>query len=146
MTKVTRITARMQTAGDRLVWARTLAGIDSAAAAAEALKVPSGIYGGHENGSRGITYEAARTYASAYGVRWEWLLSGEGDPMAVGRVVPVTAIDQLHQVRDELRTIWLAMGNTVDLEDDGLLTPIREALNGSTNRLEAACHLMEARA
>lgn len=63
--------------------------------------------------------------------------------MAARCNVPIAALDQLHQVRDELRTIWLALGNTVDLDDDGLLTPIREALNGATNRMDAACQLME---
>lgn len=63
--------------------------------------------------------------------------------MTATRAIPIDAIDQLHQIRDELRTIWLAMGNTVDLDDDGVLTPVREALNGCTNRLEDACKLME---
>ncbi|RWN28884.1 hypothetical protein [Mesorhizobium sp.] len=53
--------------------------------------------------------------------------------------IPIDAIDHLHQIIDELRTIWLAMGNTVDLDDDGVLTPVREALNGSTNRLDDVC-------
>ncbi|BAV45734.1 hypothetical protein MesoLj113a_41800 [Mesorhizobium sp. 113-1-2] len=63
--------------------------------------------------------------------------------MSATRTIPVDAIDHLHQIGDELRTIWLAMGNTVDLEDDGVLTPVREALNGSTNRLEDVCKLMQ---
>lgn len=48
---------------------------------------------------------------------------------------PADPIDLLCQIRDELKTIWLAMGNTVDLSDDGLLTPVREHVNGLTNRL-----------
>ena len=63
--------------------------------------------------------------------------------MTATRKIPIAAIDQLHQVRDELRTIWLALGNTADLDDDGVLTPVREALNGSTNRLEDACKQIE---
>lgn len=48
---------------------------------------------------------------------------------------PADPIDLLCQIRDELKTIWLAMGNTVDLSDDGLLTPVREHVNGLANRL-----------
>jgi hypothetical protein len=60
------------------------------------------------------------------------------------RVIPLDAIDQLHQIHDELRTIWLAMGNTVDIDDDGYMVPSREALNGTTNRLDDTCKLIEA--
>jgi len=144
MINVISITSTPKTPGQRLAWARDRTGIKTASGGAEALKVPEGTYLSHENGNRGFTYETARFYANSYGVRWEWLLSGEGDPIGVaGRLVPVSAIDQLHQVRDEQRTIWLAMGNTSDIDDDGTLTPIREALNGSTNRLIDACQLME---
>ncbi|MER9720985.1 MULTISPECIES: helix-turn-helix transcriptional regulator [unclassified Mesorhizobium] len=142
MIQVVSITSKIKTAGARLAWARTQAGIHTVSGGAEALKVPPGTYAGHESGNRAFDYEVARLYAAGYGVRWEWLLSGEGDPLGGGRVVPLSAIDQLHQVRDELRTIWLALGNTSDLDDDGTLTPIREALNGSTNRLEDACQSM----
>lgn len=45
------------------------------------------------------------------------------------------SIDRLCQIRDELKTIWLALGNTGDLTDDGLLMPVREHVNGLTNRL-----------
>lgn len=45
------------------------------------------------------------------------------------------SIDLLCQIRDELKTIWLALGNTTDLADDGLLTPVREHVNGLTGRL-----------
>lgn len=47
------------------------------------------------------------------------------------------SIDLLCQIRDELKTIWLALGNTVDLADDGLLTPVREHVNGIANRLHS---------
>lgn len=46
------------------------------------------------------------------------------------------SIDRLCQIRDELKTIWLALGNTADLTDDGLLTPVREHVNGLTGRLQ----------
>lgn len=50
---------------------------------------------------------------------------------------PVDAIDQIDQVIDELVTIWLALGNSTDMADD-LVTTVREALNGTTNRLRDA--------
>lgn len=52
----------------------------------------------------------------------------------------IDAIDQLNQVRDELSTIWMALGNTTDMTPDTLLD-IREALNWSTNRM---CHALDA--
>lgn len=45
------------------------------------------------------------------------------------------SIDLLCQIRDELKVIWLALGNTMDLADDGLLTPVREHVNGLSGRL-----------
>lgn len=58
------------------------------------------------------------------------------------RVVPLACLDQMHQLKNELQTVWLALGNTQDLEDDGLLVPIREAVNGITNRLSATLRAM----
>jgi hypothetical protein len=50
--------------------------------------------------------------------------------MSATRMIPIDGIDQLDQIMDELRTIWLAMGNTTDMADDYLLN-VREALNGT---------------
>lgn len=55
---------------------------------------------------------------------------------------PVDAIDQIDQVIDELVTIWLALGNSTDMADDHVIT-VREALNGTTNRLRDVCRSME---
>ncbi|MEP9370488.1 hypothetical protein [Mesorhizobium sp. KR1-2] len=49
----------------------------------------------------------------------------------------IDAIDQIDQVIDELVTIWLALGNSTDMADDYVIT-VREALNGTTNRLRDA--------
>lgn len=43
-------------------------------------------YLGHENGDRVPSREAAKKYAKAYKVRWEWLLEGEGRPALGGKV------------------------------------------------------------
>lgn len=57
--------------------------------------------------------------------------------MTTPRHKNVDAIDQIDQVIDELVTIWLAMGNLTDMADDYVIT-VREALNGTTNRLRDA--------
>ncbi|PWJ73855.1 hypothetical protein C7441_12539 [Pseudaminobacter salicylatoxidans] len=58
------------------------------------------------------------------------------------RAIPITAIDQLHQIRDELSVIWLALGNTADMAED-YMVDVREALYGTTNRLRDVCRAME---
>lgn len=50
----------------------------------------------------------------------------------------VLAIDELHQLCDELTVIWFALGNSNDLPDDGGLLPIREHIHGIGARLRAA--------
>lgn len=46
-------------------------------------------YLGHENGDRNPSRAAAKRYARAYKVRWEWLLDGEGAPSDKSIQVPV---------------------------------------------------------
>ena len=58
--------------------------------------------------------------------------------------ISIACIDQLRQIENELRTIWLALGNTTDLAED-YLRDVREAVNGVTNRLDEACTAMEKR-
>jgi phage repressor protein C with HTH and peptisase S24 domain len=62
---------------DRLRNARIDAGFSSATAAAKAIGVALGTYSGHENGSRAISNEAAKTYGRHFHVRPAWLLFGE---------------------------------------------------------------------
>lgn len=64
-------------AHDRLRQAREEAGYKSATAAAKALGVPLGTYGGHENGSRAFDREAATLYGAHFRVRPAWLLFDE---------------------------------------------------------------------
>ncbi len=65
---------------ERLRWARSRAGFDTAADAARALRIPYGTYSGHENSGRGIPRDRIVDYAKKFKVRAEWLLSGEGRP------------------------------------------------------------------
>jgi len=60
---------------DRLRKARIAAGYDSASAAARAYGWNGPAYTHHENGTRGITVEAAKRYARAFRVNPGWLLA-----------------------------------------------------------------------
>ena len=86
----------MDTLAKRLKWARErhgrFVGHGGATEAANAFgwKVPT--YLGHENGDRpGARLDKIKRYAKAYGVRWEWLLDGTGQPTvkAADRSVPI---------------------------------------------------------
>lgn len=68
---------KADTPHDRLRQAREEAGFRSATAAAKAVGIPVGTYGGHENGSRSFDSVAATLYGTRFGVRPGWLLFGE---------------------------------------------------------------------
>jgi phage repressor protein C with HTH and peptisase S24 domain len=77
---------RLDTPAARLQWARRQHGrYKTASDAARAFGWPQSTYLGHENGDRNPSREAAKKYAKAYKVRWEWILEGEGQPYAGGR-------------------------------------------------------------
>lgn len=81
---------RLSTPGERLQWARKNHGkYGTATEAARAFGWTVPTYLGHENGDRNPSREAAKKYAKAYRVRWEWLLEGEGKPTTGGK--PATA-------------------------------------------------------
>jgi phage repressor protein C with HTH and peptisase S24 domain len=72
---------KISTPAGRLQWARQNHGrYKTATDAARAYGWPVSTYLGHENGDRSPSREAAKKYAKAYKVRWEWLLEGEGKP------------------------------------------------------------------
>lgn len=80
---------------ERLREARILAGYESAAEAARALGIPYATFAGHENGTRGLKADKARTIADKFKVSFEWLLTGRGVPrpahaLATGRPANVT--------------------------------------------------------
>ena len=68
----------MNDPSDRLRQARTAAGFASIQDAVDRFGWTYSTYGGHENGSRGIRADAAKSYARAYGVEESWLLFGSG--------------------------------------------------------------------
>ena len=69
----------MEEISKRLKQARTNAGYSSATSAAERCGVAYSTYAGHENGTRGVTRDAAVTYARAFGVSPDWILFGGGE-------------------------------------------------------------------
>ena len=82
----------MDSTGQRLAWARKTAGFRSAAQFARIAQVPEVTYRAHENGSRGLSEAAARAYAAHLpGIRWAWLLTGEGAPEEAGALQPAAA-------------------------------------------------------
>jgi transcriptional regulator with XRE-family HTH domain len=69
---------------ERVKWARARRH-PSAAAAAKLLGMQEGTYRGYERGPESakfmrLEYNHARAFAREFGVRWEWLLDGEGEP------------------------------------------------------------------
>ena len=58
--------------------------------------------------------------------------------MKLGSTISDDPVDELAQVRDELRVVWLALGNGVDCE--GYLSEVREHVNGIANRVSDIVH------
>lgn len=82
----------LDTPAKRLKWAREQTnrwGTATEAAEAHGWKVST--YLGHENGDRNPSRDAAKRYAKAFKVRWEWILEGEGGP---------------HRAKSGARTAW----------------------------------------
>ncbi len=85
-------TVTLQSPSERLRWARANAGYATGSDAARAFGWTVSTYLGHENGDRNPSREAAKRYASAFRIRWEWLLEGEGSAESPGgepRLVPL---------------------------------------------------------
>ncbi len=72
---------------------------DTAVEAAKALGLPEQTYLPHESGRTGFTRSAAR-YASFYGIRLEWLITGRG-PMEPEGVDPF--LEKFERLPPELR-------------------------------------------
>lgn len=91
---------------ERLKWARKRQGrYDTATDAARAFGWPVSTYLGHENGDRKPSRKAAEKYAKAYGVRWEWLLTGSGSPTANNRVSVVGKVGAGGSILTDLEQI-----------------------------------------
>ena len=70
----------MEDRAHRLRQARTEAGYETAAAAAEAFGWNRNTYSSNENGNAPFSYRRAKDYAGAFGVRPEWLYDASGPP------------------------------------------------------------------
>lgn len=80
----------LESPSERLRWARKQHGrYHSPTEAARAFGWPVSTYLGHENGDRHPSREAAKRYARAYSVRWEWLLEGDGAPTMKARPIKI---------------------------------------------------------
>ena len=108
----------LETPAQRLVWARKKHGKYSTPTdAARAFGWKVSTYLGHENTDRNPSRAAAKKYAKAYKVRWEWLLEGEG-PSTVSQERDVAAVPLLS---------WVSAGKlirgrvTIPVEDVPLL-------------------------
>lgn len=54
------------------------------------------------------------------------------------------ALDQLNEVRNALWTIWMALGNSADMDEDHLVN-VRESLGQSAARMEQALDTLQRR-
>jgi transcriptional regulator with XRE-family HTH domain len=85
-----RLVMTLDSPAKRLQWARRQHGkYASATEAARAFGWPVSTYLGHENGDRNPSREAAKRYARAYRMRWEWILEGEGAARAGDQRTPI---------------------------------------------------------
>lgn len=70
----------MSILNERLKWARKSAGYKSAKAAAARVGSGYDTYAQHENGTRGFPASKGTVYARAFGVDFNWLMTGRGNP------------------------------------------------------------------
>lgn len=102
----------LDTPDKRLRWARTkIAKYDTGSAAAKAFGWNVSTYLGHENGDRVPKRATAMRYASALGVRWEWLLEGGPQP------TDARTIDAIPIKGEVAAGRWLDLDGAVDASD-----------------------------
>lgn len=83
----------LDTPAKRLKWAREHHGqYAKATDAAKAFGWTVSTYLGHENGDRNPSRTAAKRYARAYRVRWEWLLDEDGPAIAGTQEAPIVGL------------------------------------------------------
>lgn len=98
-------TGMMESPAERLKWARTKAGYETASDAARSRGWKVSTYLGHENGDRVPSRETAKRYARAFKVGWVWILEGEGQQASEPRVPIVGTINPGAKVQfDENRS------------------------------------------
>lgn len=84
---------------DRLKMSREKAGYMSAADAIRAFGWAEAAYRHHENGTRGIPANKIETYARAFNVGIEWLMTGRGKTEGLGKVSPSKSLPVLGAVQ-----------------------------------------------
>jgi hypothetical protein len=116
---------------ERLRWARQQHGqYPTPTDAAKAFGWTVSTYLGHENGDRNPSRNAAKRYARAYRVRWEWLLENEGPPRAGKQTVKLVGyVEEGSKVKFYEST---EVKEISDLPPDvGIATVAIEVLGGS---------------
>lgn len=106
----------MDTPAQRLKWAReTNSSYSTASDAARAYGWTVPTYLGHENGDRNPSREAAKRYAVAYKVPWDWLLEGGPVPNSkAGKARRIAAIPTRGEVAAGQ---WLDLDVAIDAKD-----------------------------
>ena len=82
----------MDSAADRLRKSRIARGYGGAAEAADAFGWNRNTYSSNENGNAPFSYKKAQAYAAAFGVRADWLYSGEAPGAAGGAKGPTIPV------------------------------------------------------
>lgn len=90
-------TLRIMEPSDRLRQARVKAGFKQATDAARAYGWKEVTYTSHENGARGLRRDVANRYSKAFRVPVEWLLYGNGKPVAQ-RAQPIRTVPMVGYV------------------------------------------------
>ncbi|MCM1512000.1 MAG: helix-turn-helix domain-containing protein [Oxalobacter formigenes] len=109
-----KMTQKIFSFGERLVWARTRAGL-SLSEFARILETAPSTIAGYENGTRATKTipEKLFTMARVLNVRAEWLWNGSGSPERSSSDILSDVINQLpEEKRAALQTIILAMKNS----------------------------------
>lgn len=96
----------MQTAADRLKWARERAGYETAKSFADAHGIPQGTYANHESGGRGLREKPARRYARLLDVSAAWLLTGDGEPHPMGGTDQVEVVGHVEAGKYKPQLEW----------------------------------------
>lgn len=94
---------------ERLIEARKAAKFETAADACRAKGFNYPTYIAHENGSRGITRDAALRYAHAYSVNIDWLLRERG-PMKGKPRESQQVLDIYESLPPDRQAEWLDFG------------------------------------
>ena len=125
----------MEIRSQRLRAARSEAGFETAAAAAEAFGWNRNTYSSNENGNAPFSFRKAKDYAQAFGVRPEWLYDASGTMRPAGASGLVAVIGRVGA--DPSGTVLFASG-----DDPAELAPIPPGGTENAVALRVSGHSM----